>query len=67
MTLKHSQLREYFIFIEKSCRNYAPKASPKPFLNIFIYSLANSELNYTPFWCVWGIYHNLMKLFKQVP
>ena len=31
------------------------------------FSLANCELNYTPFWCVWGIYPNLLKLFKQGP
>ena len=28
--------------------------------------LANCELNYTPFWCIWGICPNLRKLLKQV-
>ena len=30
------------------------------------FSLANFELNYIPFWCIWDICHNLRKLLKQV-
>ena len=28
--------------------------------------LDNCQLNYTPFWCIWGICPNLRKLLKQV-
>ena len=30
------------------------------------FSLDNCELNYTRFWCIWGICPNLRKLLKQV-
>ena len=30
------------------------------------FSLANCDLNYTPFWCIWGICPNLRKLLKEV-
>ena len=30
------------------------------------FSVANFELNYTAFWCIWGIFPNLRKLLKQV-
>ena len=36
MTLNFFQLIEYYvrkIFMGKSCRNYSPKASPRPLLN----------------------------------
>ena len=31
-----------------------------------IFSLANCDLNYTPFWCIWFICPNLRKLLKEV-
>ena len=30
------------------------------------FSLAYCELNYAPFWCIWGICPNLRKLLKKV-
>ena len=54
--------------------NIAPERNEKKFfsgllVNLLVgitFSLANCELNYTPFWCIWGICSNLIKLLKQV-
>ena len=54
--------------------NIAPERNEKKVLSrilviLFVgitFSLANCELNYTPFWFIWGICPNLRKLLKQV-
>ena len=54
--------------------NIVPERNEKYFLSGILvillvaitFSLANFELNYTPFWRIWGICPNLTKLLKQV-
>ena len=54
--------------------NIAPERNEKKFLSRILvillvgitFSLANCELNYTPFWFIWGICPNSRKPLKQV-
>ena len=50
-------------------RNEKKKNFKQNFSNLLVgitFSLANCELNYTPFWCIWGICTDLRKLLKQI-
>ena len=54
--------------------NIAPERNEKKFFSGLLvillvgitFSLANCELNYTPFCCIWGICTDLRKLLKQI-
>ena len=64
----------YYLFIPLININIVPERNEKNVLSGILvillvaitFSLANFKLNYTPFWCIWGIYPNLRKLLKQV-